>query len=629
MKKPQNVVSFSSETIRCQSNSSHNKKSMHVKKYNIEKKKNQNQKSFYEFSLSLMISLWCFVFLFYSKLGLSHDNAGNSMAENESKHRPNVCNKQLDSPYPYITNASENYSNGMLLELNVSATCNNSIVPQEFATYRYSVPGTCRLEEVVWRILGYTALICEVKNLEKQNISQPKLSNGKMTHPTYLNFDEFRNITRQEKGKGMPSQFANITHRFEPDGTEYNYASALKGAKVVAHNKEAKGASNILVTNRDKYLRNACSVVGKFVVIELGEETLVDAVKIANFEHYSSNFKEFELYGSLVYPTETWSPLGKFVAANVKHLQSFKLPEPKWVRYLKLNLLSHYGSEFYCTLSVVEVYGVDAIERMLEDLFEGSKEPVRNKLPDHNSTATPSLRPELGSADSKGNGKVQNKVPTANIQKEKTEDAQRINEAVLNPSPTIKIPDPLLEARQQPVGRIPGDTVLKILMQKVRTLELNLSVLEEYIKELNRRQQDVLPEIDKELTRISLLLQKSKAELEDLMKWKETMEKGFTDLESWKKGVSSHVNALVTENKMLRLDVEKITSDQANLESKELAVLAVSLLFASIAVFKLVSARLASLLAPSQSERVCRTNSGWFLILLSSSMTIFVTLLSG
>ncbi|KAH7550108.1 hypothetical protein ACOSP7_024735 [Xanthoceras sorbifolium] len=625
MKKPQNVVSFSNETIRCQS-SSDNKKNMHNKYNNNDKKKNQNQKSFYEFSLSLMISLWCFVFLFYSKLGLSHDHAGNSPAENESI---NVCNKQLDSPYPYITNTSDNFSNGMLLELNVSASCNNSIVPQEFATYRYSVPGTCRLEEVVWRVLGYTALICEVKKLETQNISQPKLSNGKMPHPTYLNFDEFRNITRQEKGWGMPSRFANITHRFEPDGTEYNYASALKGAKVVAHNKEANGASNILVTNRDKYLRNACSVVGKFVVIELGEETLVDAVKIANFEHYSSNFKEFELYGSLVYPTEIWSPLGKFVAANVKHLQSFKLLEPKWVRYLKLNLRSHYGSEFYCTLSVVEVYGVDAIERMLEDLFEDSKEPVPNKLPDPNSTATPSLGPEVGSVDSKGNGKVQHGVATANIQPEKTEDAQRLNEDVSNPLPMIKIPDPLLEARQQPTGRIPGDTVLKILMQKVRSLELNFSVLEEYIKELNRRQQDVLPELNKELLRISLLLDKSKAELEDLVKWKETMEKGFTDLESWKTVVSSQVNALAAENKMLRLDVEKISSDQANLEAKELAVVAVSLFFASFAIFKLVSAQLAYFLAPSQSERVCRTNRGWFLILLSSSMTIFVTLLSG
>lgn len=409
------------------------------------------------------------------------------------------------------------------MEPNKSTCCNNSIVHQHFPTYKYSLPETSRLEEVVWKVLNYAALFCEAQRYEERNSSQPKLSDGKMSNSTYLNFDEFRSITRQEKGWGVPSQLVNITHRFDPDGTEYNYASALKGAKLVAHNKEAKGASNILGKDHNQYLRNPCSVVGKFVVIELGEETLVDAVKIANFEHYSSNFKEFELFGSLSYPTEKWSPLGKFVAANVKQLQSFKLPEPKWVRYLKLNLLSHYGSEFYCTLSVVEVYGVDAIERMLEDLFVASEGSVASRMPEPNATAMPSMKSEAGSNHSNKNGKDQSDVETAKIQVENLENAHSFNENVANPMTRTKPPDPVAEVRQQPIGRIPGDTVLRILMQKVKSLEQNLSVLEEYIKELNRRQQDVLPAHDKELVRISQLFEKSKVELEDLKKWKQTM----------------------------------------------------------------------------------------------------------
>ncbi|KAM1080232.1 hypothetical protein ACFX2B_014708 [Malus domestica] len=58
-------------------------------------------------------------------------------------------------------------------------------------------------------------------------------------------------------------------------------------------------------------------------------------------------------------------------------------------------------------------------------------------------------------------------------------------------------------------------------MQKVRSLELNLTVLEEYIKELNRRQGGILPEVGKELLRISLLLDESKTEIKDLLQWKE------------------------------------------------------------------------------------------------------------
>ncbi|XWS50106.1 hypothetical protein CRYUN_Cryun12cG0060200 [Craigia yunnanensis] len=102
-------------------------------------------------------------------------------------------------------------------------------------------------------------------------------------------------------------------------------------------------------------------------------------------------------------------------------------------------------------------------------------------------------------------------------------------------------------------------------------------------------------------------------------------ERGLPDLESWKAAVSSSVDALVRENSMLRLDVEKVVHDQASLESKELAVLAVSLFFAFL---KLVSTRVAIFLEATQSDKVCRTSRGWVLILVSNSMTIFITLLS-
>ena len=187
--------------------------------------------------------------------------------------------------------------------------------------------------------------------------------------------DEFKSKAISYKSKSATGQAGNVIHRVEPGGAEYNYASASKGAKVLASNKESKGASIILGKDKDKYLRNPCSTEEKFVVIELSEETLVATIEIANSEHYSSNPKEIELLGSLVFPTDDWVKLGNFTASNVKHAQRFALDEPKWVRYLKLNLLSHYGTEFYCTLSVVEVYGVDAVERMLEDLISVQENP--------------------------------------------------------------------------------------------------------------------------------------------------------------------------------------------------------------------------------------------------------------
>lgn len=412
----------------------------------------------------------------------------------------------------------------MLLEFNTSKSCNNSRIQQNYSTSKYSDPETNRLE-VVWSVLGYNGLACEVQQRQEQKaIGGEQLPSGSFLHPTYLNLDDFRNITRQEKGQETPAQLVNITHRLETDGAEYNYALASKGAKVVAHNKEAKGPGNILEKDHDKYLRNPCSVGEKFVVIELAEQTLVDVVKIANFEHYSSNFKEFELSGSLRYPTEVWSPLGHFVASNVKHTQTFKLPEPKWVRYLKLNLMSHYGSEFYCTLSVVEVFGVDAIERMLEDLV-ASAEPATNKSPEPNSTGLPASKPDAASSDQRS-AEGQSGNQNSGVGTEKIDDAQKPSSDATR-SPTVsgkitsKIPDPVMEVRQQTNSRIRGDTVLKILMQKVRSLEVNLSVLEDYIKEMNRRQRDLFPGLDNELAKISLLLEKSKKEIKDLLEWKE------------------------------------------------------------------------------------------------------------
>ncbi|KVG45726.1 Sad1/UNC-like, C-terminal [Cynara cardunculus var. scolymus] len=149
-----------------------------------------------------------------------------------------------------------------------------------------------------------------------------------------LDLDEFKNkaFTSSTKNQASNGKIRTIIHRLEPNGAEYNYASASKGTNILGHNKEAKGSSNILSSDKNKYLRKRCSFDKKFVVLELSKETLIDT-EIANFEHHSWNPKGFELFGSM----------------------------------------SHFGSDFCCTLSVLRVYGVDVVERMLEDLVIARK----------------------------------------------------------------------------------------------------------------------------------------------------------------------------------------------------------------------------------------------------------------
>lgn len=332
--------------------------------------------------------------------------------------------------------------------------------------------------------------------------------NDRLSRAVPPGLDEFKSKAVSHKSKSLTGQAGNVKHRVEPGGAEYNYASASKGAKVLASNKEAKGASNILGKDKDKYLRNPCSAEEKFVVIELSEETLVDTIRIANFEHYSANPKDFELLGSLVFPTDEWVKLGNFTAANVKHAQRFTLHEPKWVRYLKLNLLSHHGTEFYCTLSVVEVFGVDAVERMLEDLISVQDNPFVPEEITAEKRLVPSQQDHMEGND------IYLKLVS------ETESDPPLDKTEATKS---KMVDPVEEIHHQQVGRMPGDTVLKILMQKVQSLDLSLAVLEQYLEDLNSRYSGIFKEVDKEIEEKDVLLENIRSDIRKFLDSKEVL----------------------------------------------------------------------------------------------------------
>lgn len=81
---------------------------------------------------------------------------------------------------------------------------------------------------------------------------------------------------------------------------------------------------------------NPCSV-HKWVVIELCEEIGIDTIQIANFEFFSSTFKNFKVFGSNKYciTRDCWILLGQFTALKVRQLQQFHLREPAWFKYKK------------------------------------------------------------------------------------------------------------------------------------------------------------------------------------------------------------------------------------------------------------------------------------------------------
>ncbi|KAF3608127.1 hypothetical protein DY000_02046227 [Brassica cretica] len=402
-------------------------------------------------------------------------------------------------------------------------------------------------------------------NGTETNVSKP----DQLSRAVPLGLDEFKSRASYSRNKSFSSQVSGVTHRMEPGGKEYNYASASKGAKVLSSNKEAKGATSILSRDNDKYLRNPCSAEGKYVVIELSEETLVNTIKIANFEHYSSNLKEFELQGTLVYPTDTWVHMGNFTAANVKQEQNFTLVEPKWVRYLKLKFLSHYGSEFYCTLSLVEVYGVDAVERMLEDLIS-----VEDNMKE---------KPVKQQAESSEGGDGSDR--TIETEKELESSPESTVAKAEASMASNKLTEPTEEVRRhQPGSRMPGDTVLKILMQKLRSLDVNLSVLERYLEELNTRYGNIFKEMDHEADVREKTLATLRLHLEGVKERQERMVSEAEEMKEWRKRVETEMKRAEKENEKVSKRVEEVWQRVEWMEKKGLIVFTVCTGFGTIAV---------------------------------------------
>nr|VDD00816.1 unnamed protein product [Brassica rapa] len=415
-----------------------------------------------------------------------------------------------------------------------------------------------------------------------------------------LGFDEFKSRVPTTKDESVANQVSGVIHRMEPGGKEYNYAAASKGAKVLSSNKESKGATSILSPDNDKYLMNPCSTEDKFVVIELSEETLVNTIKIANFEHYSSNLKEFEILGTLVYPSDAWVHLGNFTALNMKNEQNFTLVDPQWVRYLKVNFLSHYGSEFYCTLSLLEVYGVDAVERMLEDLISiQDKNIVR--LTQERDSEKPVQVIEDGS---KQKEKEQETSPESGVVKTEVSTERK------------KLMDTVEELKHhQPGSRMPGDTVLKILMQKIMSLDLSLSVLESYLEELSLRYMKIFKEMDVEAIKREKEVGKMRLELDEMKEREEKMKREAMEIREWRRKVETEIENGQNEKEKVMEKLEEVLEKMEWMEKKGVAVFTICVGFGALAVVAVILGKLIGL-----AEKPA--DLAWLLLLISSIFVI-------
>ncbi len=156
----------------------------------------------------------------------------------------------------------------------------------------------------------------------------------------------------------------------------FNYASFDCAANVLKTNPRCKSSSSVLVENKDSYMLSECGVDNKFLIVELCDDILIDTVVLANFEFFSSSFRNFKLSVSDRYPVkiEKWKELGTYEARNSREIQAFLVENPLiWARYLRIEFLTHYGNEYYCPVSLLRVHGTTMMAefRHQEELARG------------------------------------------------------------------------------------------------------------------------------------------------------------------------------------------------------------------------------------------------------------------
>ncbi|KAM4860944.1 SUN domain-containing ossification factor isoform 2-T5 [Thomomys bottae] len=261
-------------------------------------------------------------------------------------------------------------------------------------------------------------------------------------------FDEWKKkVMEVEKEKSLSAgQSLHPSSNGGPHATKKvqknrnNYASVECGAKILAANPEAKSTSAILIENMDLYMLNPCSTKIWFV-IELCEPIQVKQLDIANYELFSSTPKDFLVSISDRYPTSKWIKLGTFHGRDERNVQSFPLDEQMYakyvkmfIKYIKVELVSHFGSEHFCPLSLIRVFGTSMVEEY-EEIADSQYQSERQEMfdedydypLDYNTVEDKSSKNILGSATNA----ILNMVNiAANILGAKTEDLTEGNKSI-------------------------------------------------------------------------------------------------------------------------------------------------------------------------------------------------------
>ncbi|KAF4336234.1 SLP1 [Fusarium beomiforme] len=221
-----------------------------------------------------------------------------------------------------------------------------------------------------------------------------------------LNFDSYMDNTGEQKerpsdvdqakNEGSAQDGQALTHRSKDAGKtckeRFSYSSFDAGATILKTSPGARNPKAILVENKDSYMLFECRAKEKWVVVELSDDVLIDTVVLANFEFFSSMIHTFTVSVSDRYPVkmDKWKQLGIFHAENSRAIQPFLIQNPRhYSKYVRIDYLTHYGTQFYCPVTLLRIHGTRMLDKFLKDPPSHDDDSV----PDEEAEVTPQALP--------------------------------------------------------------------------------------------------------------------------------------------------------------------------------------------------------------------------------------------
>ena len=185
----------------------------------------------------------------------------------------------------------------------------------------------------------------------------------------------------------------------------FNWASFDSGATVLSFSDGIKSAKSIIINRKDKYMMMPCELQDKWFVIQLSEDIVIERIEITNFEHYSSNFKHVRIYAKMASndhhdddddddeddeqnesKKQIWNLISDVQLENTaKNVIEFTEKSNGW-RLLKVEILSYYGAEYYCTATQIKVFGSTMLAHWKNDVLSHLEEAEEIKQNITNNT---------------------------------------------------------------------------------------------------------------------------------------------------------------------------------------------------------------------------------------------------